>query len=152
MHLGSVHYIFYVLIQLVRYIVLALIHVHVLLLQCIMFNARVSQVSYCAYDTQTFITEVLRLVSNVQLLKNVLLIHCYRLLWLKSTCFVTKVTPIKNINSKCHNKETGEKYNLFYQLFSGFISCVVFLIAWGTDRHTQTNICTKVISRNHVCG
>ena len=28
----SVHYIFYVLIQLIRYIVLALIHVHVLLL------------------------------------------------------------------------------------------------------------------------
>ena len=31
-HLGSVHYIFYVLIQLVRCIVLALTHVHVLLL------------------------------------------------------------------------------------------------------------------------
>ena len=61
----------------------------------------------------TFITEVIHIVGDVQLFKLILLfteklIHCYlSLLWLESTIrFVTKITPIKNNNSKCHIKKT----------------------------------------------
>ena len=62
-----------------------------------MFNARLSQASYCNYDKlPTFITEVLRLVSNVQLLK----------------CTTNTLLPftLAEINVFCNKGHTHQEY------------------------------------------
>ena len=89
------------------------------------------------HGTPTFITEALCLVCDVQLLNCHLLLNerqilCYlSLLWLEfMTRFITKATPINNIDSRCCIKkpETNIAYITGY---SGFISRELFLLAWG---------------------
>ena len=68
----------------------------------------------------TFITEALHLVSNLQmvrwlLLQNEQLIqHCLSLLFLMHmTHFVTKATPIKHTDIKCHAYKEINKQQTF---------------------------------------
>ena len=62
------------------------------------------------------------------------------------TCFVTKATPINNINSKYHIK----KHRTCLIDYSGFILCEWILIAWGWT-HTHTLLSwIKAISRNQA--
>ena len=112
-----------------------------------------------AYDTPTFKTEALRLVTNVQLLKRLLqrnerLIQLYLcLLWqaLAKRC-VTKAMPIHIIDGKCHIKKRRSRITCFGRLL-GFISRDWLFMASGADTHTQTHTHIarkKTISINQV--
>ena len=52
--------------------------------------------------------------------------------------FVTKATPINNINSRCRKKKP--EGNMAYMTgYSGFISHELFLLGWGVDAHMPTS-------------
>ena len=59
------------------------------------------------------------------------------------THFITKATPINNIDSKCHNKETVKHQELFDWLLSLHFTLMVFHNLG--DGRTSTDACT------HVC-
>ena len=108
------------------------------------------------HGTPTFITEALYLVDDVQLLNCHLLLNkrlilrYLSLLWLEfTTRFITKAMPINNIDSRCCIKKP-ENSIAYITGYSGFISRELFLLAWGVDTHTHTDVRTKVISRNQA--
>ena len=104
------------------------------------------------HNTPTFINEVLCLVGDVQLLNchlllnEQLILRYLSLLWLEfMTCFVNKVMPINNIDSKCRIKKPESSIG-YITGYSGFISHELFLLAWGrthTRTHTHTHILTS---------
>ena len=49
--------------------------------------------------------------------------------------------PINSIDSKCHTKKLKSSRTCLIG-YSDFILCEWFLIAWGADIHTQTNMHT----------
>ena len=70
------------------------------------------------YDTPTFKTKALRFVTNEGWLKRLLLLykwltqHYLSLLWLLLAMhFVTRVTPIDDIDSKSHKTELKSSHN-----------------------------------------
>ena len=87
------------------------------------------------HSMPTFITEVLCLVGDVQLLNCHLLLNEWlilrylSLLWLEfMTRFITKVTPINNIDSRCRLKKPESSIG-YITGYSGFISHELFLLA-----------------------
>ena len=93
---------------------------------------------YILHDTPTFMTEVLCLARDVQLL-NRLILNLVR----QRALLLRPHLPTPSITGK-----TGKQYNLYNQLFR-LISHELFLIAWGWT-HTHAYIDTKVILRNQV--
>ena len=92
----------------------------------------------------TFVIEALRLVSDVQLVKRLLLlnewlIQHYRLIWQEfTTCFVTKATPINSIDGVRHTKKLKSS-RTYLTDYLGFISCKQFLLTWGAYTCTHTH-------------
>ena len=51
--------------------------------------------------------------------------------------FITKATPINNIDSRCRIRKP-ESSIAYITGYSGFISRELFLLAWGANTHTHT--------------
>ena len=108
------------------------------------------------YDTPTFKTKALRLVTIEGGLKRLLLLYKWliqpylSLLWLLLAMhFVTRVTPIDDIDGKSHKTEPL----LFYQSFKVKITPLVIYSLGGGHTHTHTHTHTggmKVISVNQA--
>ena len=109
-------------------------------------------------DTPTFKTEALRLVSNVQLVKQ--LLPCneqqiqHYLFFGSNSRRALLLRPRPSILSIASAIQLKSSRACFLIGYSDFILCEWFLIAWG-QTHKQTRISTsrtKAISRNQVCG
>ena len=95
------------------------------------------------YDTPTFKTKVLRLVINEGWLKRLLLLYKWliqpylSLLWLLlTTHFVTRVTPIDEIDGKSHKTELKSSRNYSTNHLKSKSRHWLF-IASGMETHTH---------------
>ena len=112
------------------------------------------------YDLPTLKTKALCLVTNEGRLKRLLLLYEWliqpylSLLWLLlATHFVTRVTPIDDIDVKSHKTELKSSRNYStYQSFKVKITpLVIYSLGSGhTHTHTHTHCQNEVISRNQA--